>query len=164
MADALGDPAHVLATWLHTVAFVIAWGYYGVLGRMILPGLANALGRPAQIDALGAIERRALPLVLISMVLFTLTGTWMLLVDPKYAGLGNVGASSWTALMFAKHLVIVAMVVAGVLVHRLIVGLTQAPDDAMRSALFGRLRLATELATALGAVIALLTVLAQAAA
>jgi uncharacterized membrane protein len=164
MADAIGDPAHVVATWVHTIAFVIAWGYYGVLGRMILPGLATALGRPAQVDALREIERRALPLVLLSIVLFTLTGTWMLLVDPSYAGLGNVGASTWTALMFAKHVVVAAMVVAGVAVHRLIDGLSEAPDDAARASLFGRLRLTTELATGLGAVIALLTVLAQASA
>jgi uncharacterized membrane protein len=164
MADAFADPGHLLATWIHTIAFVIAWGYYGVLGRMILPGLAAAFGRPAQVDALRAIERRALPLVVLSLVLFTLTGTWMLLVDPSYAGLGNIGASGWTVLMFAKHLVVVAMVVAGVGVHRLIVGLSEAPDDGTRTSLLGRLRLTTELATGLGAVIALLTVLAQASA
>ena len=164
MPDTPGDPAHVLATWVHTLAFVIAWGYYGVLGRMILPGLAASLGRPAQVDVLVAIERRALPLVLLSIGLFTLTGSWMLLVDPSYAGLGNIRASTWTELMFAKHLVVVAMVVAGIVVHRLILGLPEAPDDASRSSMFVRLRLATEVATALGAVIALLTALAQAAA
>jgi hypothetical protein len=27
------DILQVLAVWLHTLAFVIAWGYYGILGR-----------------------------------------------------------------------------------------------------------------------------------
>ena len=34
----------VIALWLHTVAFVIAWGYYGILGRMVLPALQKRLG------------------------------------------------------------------------------------------------------------------------
>jgi uncharacterized membrane protein len=158
------DPVHVVATWVHTLAFVIAWGYYGVLGRMILPGLAGTLGRPAQIDVLVAIERRALPLVLLSVVLFTLSGTYLLLVDPAYAGLGNVLASAWTALMFAKHGLVVVLVILGVLVDRQIRRLAEAGDDASRVALFARLRLATEGATAAGALIALLTVAAQASA
>jgi uncharacterized membrane protein len=162
MADGLGDPVHILATWFHTLGFVIAWGYYGVLGRVILPGLAGALGRPAQVDALAAIERRALPLVLLSVVLFTVTGTWMLVVDPAYAGLGNVAASTWTVLMFAKHVLVVGMVVAGIAVHRLILRLEHPADDRTRAAILSRVRLSAELATGLGAGIALLTVAAQA--
>jgi hypothetical protein len=33
------DIAELVALWLHTVAFVIAWGYYAILGRIVLPGL-----------------------------------------------------------------------------------------------------------------------------
>jgi uncharacterized membrane protein len=158
------DLLHVLATWIHTIAFVIAWGFYGVLGRMILPGLAGTLGRPAQIDVLVAIERRAMPLVLLSVALFVATGTYLLVADPQYAGLGNLFASTWTRLMFLKHGVVIALVIAGVLVHRFIGELAEAPNDAARSALFTELRLATEAATGLGAVVALLTVAAQASA
>ena len=157
------DLGLVVATWVHTLAFVIAWGYYGVLGRMILPALGDALAEPQRIEMLAAVERRAVPLVLLSVVLFTVSGSWLLLTDPQYAGLGNVLASTWTALMFAKHAFVVALVIAAVVVHRLIEGLAVARDEAARGDLFGRVRLATEAATALGALIALLTVAAQAA-
>jgi len=152
----------VLATWVHTLAFVIAWGFYGVLGRMILPALSGTLGRPAQVDVLVAIDRRAMPFILLCVVLFAVTGTWLLLASPEYAGLGNLFASTWTTLMFAKHVLVVALVILGVLAHQLIARLEHAGDDAARAALLGRLRLATEGATALGAIIALLTVAAQA--
>ena len=113
------DVAQVLAVWLHTLAFVIAWGYYGILGRIVLPGLERSIERPAQAAALLAIERRALPLVVLSLVLFTATGTYLLVNDPHYAGLGDFFASTWTTLMLLKHLLVVALVVLGVAVDRL---------------------------------------------
>ena len=157
------DPLPVLATWIHTVAFVIAWGYFGVLGRIILPGLAESLGKPAQDDVLVAIERRAWPLLGLSVILFLITGTYLLLVDPEYKGLGNVLASTWTSLMFAKHAVIAGLVIVAVAMDRLIRRLGDGPDDATRHAIRRRIALSAEGATALGAVIALLTVAAQAA-
>ena len=72
------DVPQVLAVWLHTVAFVIAWGYYGVLGRMVLPGLARTLDPRARTATLAEIERRALPLIGVSLVLFMLTGAYLL--------------------------------------------------------------------------------------
>ena len=88
--------------WLHTVALVIAWGYYGILGRIAIPALARSLDSTDQARALADIERRAVPLVLLSVVLFTITGRYLLVVDPAYAGLGNVFGSTWTVLMLAK--------------------------------------------------------------
>ena len=157
------DIALVLAAWLHTLAFVIAWGYYGILGRMVLPGLERSLDRPAQADALGAIERRALPLVGLSLALFTLTGDYLLVVDPKYAGLGDFFASTWTTLMLVKHVLVIILVVVAVYIDRLIRRVGDATDDAGRDAASRRLRLSAEVATGLGAVIALLTVAAQSA-
>ena len=157
------DIGLVLATWLHTLAFVIAWGYYGILGRMVLPGLERSLDRPAQADALVAIERRALPLVGLSLVLFTLTGSYLLVVDPKYAGLGDFFASTWTILMLVKHVLVIILVVVAVYIDRLIRRVGDATDDAGRDAASRRLRLSAEGATGLGALIVLLTVAAQTA-
>ncbi len=104
------DLALVVSLWLHTLAFVIAWGYYGVLARMILPALARSLEPTEQATVLEVIERRALPLVGVSLVLFFVTGTYLLVSDPKYAGLGHVLASTWTTLMLVKHLLVVVMI------------------------------------------------------
>jgi uncharacterized membrane protein len=158
------DLPQVLAVWLHTLAFVIAWGYYGVLGRMVLPALERSLERPAQAAALVAIERRALPLVVLSLVLFTATGTYLLVVDPEYAGLGNVFASTWTTLMLAKHVLVIGLVVVAVYVDRLIRRVGEATSETVRDAALRRLSWSAEGATGLGAVIVLLTAAAQVAA
>jgi hypothetical protein len=37
----------LIATWLHTVAFLIAWGFYGVLARIVPPAVEQSLdGKP----------------------------------------------------------------------------------------------------------------------
>jgi uncharacterized membrane protein len=158
------DVLLVLAVWLHTVAFVIGWGYYGVLGRMILPALGRSLDGPAQASALVAIERRALPLVVVSLVLFSVTGSYLLVADPQYAGLGDVFASAWTVLMLVKHVLVVGLVVLGVAADRVVRRIGDATTDAARASGIRRLTLTAEGATVLGALIVLLTAAAQAAA
>jgi uncharacterized membrane protein len=143
------------------VAFIIAWGYYGILGRIVIPALERSLDGAAQATTLVSIERRALPLVLISMVLFIVTGSYLLVIDEDYAGLGNVVANSWTTLMLIKHLVIVVLIGLGVAVDVLIRRAGAATDDAARTSLLRRIRLSAEAATGLGALVVLLTVAAQ---
>ena len=155
------DSAYVLAIWLHTVAFVIAWGYYGVLGRIVLPALERSLDGAALGTALVGVERRALPLVLVSLVLFTLTGTYLLVIDPDYAGLGDFFDSTWTTLMLVKHLLVVAFVGLGVVVDRLVRRVAAATTDDDRRAAIRRLARTAEGTMGLGAVIALLTAAAQ---
>ena len=151
----------LIALWLHTVAFVIAWGYYGVLGRMVVPALERSLDGPMQSEALVAIERRAVPLVLLSMALFVATGTYLLFADPRYEGLGNFFANSWTTLMLVKHVVVIVLIGLGVAVNRYVGQLSEATDDGTRASALRGLRLSAEGVTALGAVIVLLTVAAQ---
>lgn len=155
------DLVLLFAIALHTVAFVIAWGYYGILGRIVLPALRRSLDPPAATGTLVAIEARALPLVLFSVVLFIVTGTYLLFMSPGYAGLGDFFANSWSALMLAKHVVVVALVALGIVVDRLVRRAGAASDDAARSAALGRVELAAEATTGLGAVIVLLTAAAQ---
>jgi uncharacterized membrane protein len=155
------DIAQLLAVWLHTLAFVIAWGYYGILGRIMLPALERSLDGPARARTLAAIERTALPLVVLSMALFVVTGSYLLFVDPRYAGLGDFFANTWTMLMLVKHLVVIVLIALGVVVDVLIRRLAEATNDATRVLVLRRLRLAAEGATGLGALIVLLTAAAQ---
>jgi uncharacterized membrane protein len=156
------DVGNVIAIWLHTVALVIAWGYYGVLGRIVLPGLERSLDEDGVVGSLEAVERRAVPLVLLSTVLFTATGTWLLVTDPAYTGLGAFFASTWTTLMLVKHGLVVAFVIVAIGVDRLIRRAAEASTDDERRTAVSRIRLGAEAATALGAVIVLLTAAAQA--
>lgn len=158
------DVAHLLAAAVHTLAFVIAWGYYGILGRIVLPALERSLDGPALATSLLAIERRALPLVVLSAALFTVSGSYLLVASPQYEGLGNVFASSWTTLIAVKHVVVIALVGLGIAVDVLARRAAAARDGTERGTAIRRLSLATEAATGLGAVIVLLTAAAQAAA
>jgi uncharacterized membrane protein len=155
------DIATVIAVWLHTVAFVIAWGYYGILDRFVLPAVERSLDGEGQGPFLVALERRALPIVLLAVVLFTVTGSYMLVSDPRYTGLGDITSSTWTALLFLKHVVVVVFIVVGVIVDRLIRSLPSATDASARARTMRRLGVSTLVATALGALIALLTVVAR---
>ncbi|MEP7378292.1 MAG: CopD family protein [Chloroflexota bacterium] len=156
------DLEQVLAIALHTAAFVVVWGYYGTLARMILPGLAGALDLPAQARTLAAIERRALPLVALSVGLFVVSGTYLLVINPDYRGLGSFG-TTWAVLMLLKHLLVIGLVGLGVIIDYLIRGLPDVVRDEDRAADMRWLRWAAEGATALGALIVLLTAAAQGA-
>ena len=155
------DLLAVVAVWLHTVAFVIAWGYYGILARIILPGLERSVAPASLGPTLVAIERRALPLVVLAMVLFGATGTYLLVSDPEYAGLGNFFATTWTTLMVVKHVLVVGLVAVAVAVDGWIRALGEAPPSRDAPVELARVRLGAEAATALGALIALLTAAAQ---
>jgi uncharacterized membrane protein len=155
------DVAHLLATWFHTLAFVIAWGYYGILGRIMLPALERSLDGPVRARTLAEIERRALPLVLLSMALFVVTGTYLLFIDPNYVGLGNFFVNTWTTLMLVKHLVVVVLIALGVAIDVLIRRAGAATDEATRASALRLTRLSAEGATGLGALIVLLTAAAQ---
>jgi uncharacterized membrane protein len=155
------DVLQLLAVSLHTVAFVIAWGYYGILGRIVLPALERSLDRPTETRTLVAIEHRALPLVLLSVVLFLVTGSYLLVANSHYAGLGDFFANTWTTLMLLKHLVVAGLVALAIGVDLLIRKADEAADDATATAALHRLRLTAEAATVLGASVVLLTVAAQ---
>jgi uncharacterized membrane protein len=155
------DFALVLALWIHTIGLVIVMGYYGILGRILIPSLERTVHGPELAESLAAIERRALPLVLLSVVLFVLTGTYLLVVNPHYGGLGNFFATTWSTLMLVKHALVIAFVALGVAVDWLARDLVYAPDDGALRSTVRRMRLCAEVATGLGALIILLTVAAQ---
>lgn len=154
------DVTQVLGLTLHTVAFVIVWGYYGILARIVLPSLERTVEGPQLGRVLLTIERRAVPLLLLAVALFLATGTYLMLSDPEYEGLGAI-RDSWSSLMLLKHLVVVAFVAAGVAVDILVRLADEAEDDATRAAATRRVRRTADVATALGALIALLTAAAQ---
>ena len=155
------DAVQVVALWAHTLAFVIGWGYYGILGRIVLPAAERSLDEPARVTFLVALERRALPFLGMAVVLFTPTGSYLLVIDPEYEGLGAIRGSTWATLMLLKHLLVVAMVGLAVALDLLVRRLAEDEPDVPRA--LRRIRLTAEAATAMGALIALLTAAAQVA-
>ncbi len=153
------DVSHVAALWLHTVAMVFVLGYYGIIARIVLPALSKQVDGPTLARALLAIERRAMPILVIGIVLFVASGIYLLVRDGRYAGVGSF-ASTWSTLMLVKHLVVVVMVVLGVGIDRLTAGLADATERG-RGQMLGVLDLAMDGMTALGLIVLLLTAAAQ---
>jgi uncharacterized membrane protein len=147
---------------IHTLAMILVVGYYGILGRVILPALRGSLAGSDVVTTLAAVERRAVPLVLLSVGLFVATGAYLLLADNQSEGIGNFFATTWTTLMLAKHGLIVVMVVLAGTVHFLVSEVAYAETDIDRDRLLRRLGLAVEATTGLGALVVVLTATAQA--
>ncbi len=155
------DYLEIGAAWLHTLAFLIVLGYYGILGRFIVPALERTLDGPLLARALIALERQAIPFVLLAVAIFIVSGAYLVVSDPNYEGLGNVSGSAWATLMLLKHLLVAGLVGFGVAVDLLIRDLDWAADAAARHTAVRRIRLTADGLTGLGAVIILLTVVAQ---
>jgi uncharacterized membrane protein len=155
------DVPQVVAVWLHALSTVVVLGYYGILARVILPALERTLEGLDLGRAVGAVESRALPIVVACVLVFTVSGAYLLLVDEAFTGLGQYG-STWATLMLVKHILVAVMVVGGVVVHFLASeGRDPGLNAGERRRWLGYLRLAAEVMTGLGAVILLLTAAAQ---
>jgi uncharacterized membrane protein len=155
------DVAQVVAAWLHMLGMVIVIGYYGIVGRFVLPAMRGSLDGASVAAALLAIERRARPFLVISTVLFIATGVYLLAIDDQYAGIGNFRDSSWAGLMLLKHLVVAGVLGLGIAVDVMAGWAAEAGDPGARDRFVGRAGLAAEAATALGALTLLLTAVAQ---
>jgi hypothetical protein len=157
------DVVQAVVTWLHSLATVGLLGYYAVLGLVLVPVLRRTVDVPTLGRVIPAIERRALPLVLVAIGLFLVTGTYLLVTDARFLGLGHTFANRWSTLIVVKHLVVVVLVLIGVYIDLLVVPDIATPvDEASQAAAVRRLgRSAAAIAT-LGAVVLLLTAAAQA--
>jgi len=149
------------AVAIHTLAMILVVGYYGILGRVILPALRGSLAGPVLGNTLMTVERRARPLLLLSVGLFVATGAFLLLADDQSEGIGNFFATTWTTLMLVKHGLIVVMVVLAGVVDFLVSEVAYAETDPERERLLGGLALATEATTGIGALVVVLTAVAQ---
>jgi uncharacterized membrane protein len=148
------------AVWLHIVATVVVVGYFTVLTFFVLPALARALPAALQGPAVAAIERRALPFVVVFLVVFLVTGIYLTGNDTRYGGAGSID-SPWAAIILAKHAVIVGMLAVGVYVDALAVRAGSNADDAHRAVAVRRFTLGAGVLTALGLLVLLLTAVAQ---
>jgi len=114
-----------LAVSAHLFATVILVGYYTVLALIIVPAAATSAGGTGPFEVLAAVEQRAMPLLIASLVAFLATGIYLITADPQYAGLGKVGGT-WASLLLVKHVVVVIMLILGSYLDGLIVRAAKA--------------------------------------
>ncbi len=157
------DVAQVAAVWLHALATVALLGYYAVLALIVLPVLRSTVTGPAVGRIVPEIERRALPIIVGAIVVFLVTGLYLMLTDQRFLGFGHFFGSSWSTLIVVKHLVVVVLVGVGVYVDLLVMPQVAGPvDEAARTAAVRRLARGAATVAGLGAMVLLITAAAQA--
>ena len=154
------DPVAVAASWLHLLATVTLLGYYAVLAVFLVPVLRRTLAEAQLAATLATIERRALPILIGSLAVFLATGIYLMGADTRYGGIGAIG-SSWATVMLFKHVFVVALVGLALVVDALFVRAAAADDAAVRTRTLRRLTTGLWGVTLLAVVILLLTALAQ---
>ena len=107
-----------LCTWLHALATVVFVGHFLLLTLIYLP----AFGRQ-KVEITGPIlsevSKRSRPWMYVSLIIFMVTGIYLMIVDPNYLGIGNFD-NIWCAAMLVKHLLIVAMIGMGFVFNALL--------------------------------------------
>ena len=157
------DVVQAAAAWFHSCGTVILLGYYAVLGLVVVPVLRRAVDGPTLGRLIPAIERRARPLILACIGVFLVTGSYLLITDQRFLGLGHAFGNSWSILIMVKHVLVIGLVGIGVYIDLLVVPDVANPaSEAARTAAMGRLARSTAAMTALGAVVLILTAAAQA--
>jgi uncharacterized membrane protein len=156
------DLVQIGATWLHLIATVAMVGYFAILGLLVLPVLRGVVSARELGETIAGLERRALPVIVGSLVVFLATGVYLMGADARYGGVGNVTGSAWATLLLAKHLVVGVMVALGVYFDALIVRRIVPPEAPDRTAALRRLEVVAGAMTLLGALVLFLTAFAQA--
>ena len=147
-----------LSTWLHILATVVFVGYYLFTGLIYLPVLERCLQADALRDVLKQVSRRLRPFFGGSLLVFLVTGTYLMVINQSYVGLGQFFANSWSIVMVVKHLLVAAFLVLAVSSERtLLPRISEQKPEILR-----RFRWASNVNAVLGALIVLMTSVAQA--
>jgi uncharacterized membrane protein len=147
-----------LSTGLHILATVVFVGYYFFTGLIYLPVLEQCMNASVLRGALEHASARLRPFFGGSLLIFLVTGTYLMLINQNYQGLGNFFANPWSALIVIKHVLVLAFLVIAVSSERAFMGkISEQEPQALK-----RFRGALNLNTLLGVVIILMTSAAQA--
>lgn len=143
-----------LSVWLHALATIVFIGHYLLLSTIYLPVLEkNGV-------ALSEISKRSRSWLYVSLVVFLITGTYLMLIDTGYLGFMNFG-NFWGVVMLLKHLLIFGMIGVGFWYNAILrVGPMMSSNNSAELGI-RRFRIYSNLMTILGVVVLLLTALAQ---
>ena len=149
-----------LSYWLHSLGTAVLIGYYLILTLICLPIFKNNQANPVSGTILSEISKRSRGWLYASLLIFLITGIYLMLTDPNYLGLGNFG-NSWSIFMLVKHIIIVGMLGIGFWfnsIKRVGAEVRSNPDTAQALASFS---LYSKLMMIAGILVLLLTALSQ---
>ena len=147
-----------LSTWLHGLATIVMIGYYLFTSLIYLPIFERQMQANALRDLLEQVSARLRPFFGGSLLIFLVTGTYLMLINENYLGLGNFFANPWSVLIVIKHVLVLAFLALAVFSERAFLGqISDEKPEALK-----QFRWALKINTVLGVVILLLTSIAQA--
>ena len=148
-----------LSTWFHAVATVILIGHYLLLTLIYLPAFGNQKPEVAG-PILSDISKRSRVWMYSSLIIFALSGVYLMFADPNYLGFGDFG-NLWGILMLVKHLVILVMIAMGGFFNAVLrVGPMMSSNNGAGQAI-QRFGLYSKLMALCGVLVLLLTAFAQ---
>jgi len=145
-----------LSNWLHALATVIFVGHFVLLALIYLPVLAkneNSL-------ALSEISKRSRSWMYASLLIFIITGTYLMIADSNYLGFADFG-NFWGIVMLVKHVLIIGMIAMGFWFNAILrVGPLMGSNTGVEQAI-SRFRWYVNAMAICGILVLLLTALAQ---
>jgi uncharacterized membrane protein len=163
MAQYKGDLAMfiflvALSSWLHVLATIVMIGYFIFTSLIYLPIFERQMQANSLRDLLEQISARFRPYFGGSLLIFLATGTYLMIINQSYMGLGQFLANPWSTLMVIKHGLVLVFLALAIFSERAFMGqISDAKPEALR-----RFRWSLYLNLVLGVVILLLTSIAQA--
>jgi uncharacterized membrane protein len=148
----------VLSTWLHSLVTLIFIGYYIFTCLIFLPVLERQMEAERLRDLLKQVSARLQHYFGGSLLVFLVTGTYLMLINKNYRGLGQIFANPWSILMITKHLLLLVFLALAILPER--VFFDHKSDDKPEA--IKPFKLALIMNMLLGMLILLLTSIAQA--
>jgi uncharacterized membrane protein len=145
-----------LSLWLHTVATVVMFGHYIFMRLIYLPIFERQVQRNALQELLEQTSGRLRPFFGGSLLIFLVTGTYLMLINESYLGLGNFFGNSWSTLIVIKHALVIVFLVLAIYSERAFLVKINEPSA------LKQFRRTLNINMILGMVIVLLTSIAQA--
>jgi uncharacterized membrane protein len=144
-----------LSVWLHALGTVVLIGHYLLLSGIYLPVLEKNSG-----SILSEISKRSRPWMYGSLLIFIITGTYLMLIDPGYLGFMNFG-NFWGIVMLIKHILVLGMIGLGLWFNAILrVGPMMSSNNSAELGI-RRFRMYSNLMAISGVLVLLLTALAQ---
>lgn len=146
-----------LSIWLHNLATIVMVGYFVFTSLIYLPVFERRMQASALRELLEQISARLRPFFGGSLLIFVVTGTYLMLINEDYLGLGNFFGNLWSVLIVIKHVLVLAFLALAVYSERAY--LAQISDQKPEA--LKKFRWALNINTVLGMGILLLTSIAQ---
>jgi uncharacterized membrane protein len=150
-----------LSYWLHSLATVVLIGDFVILALVYLPVFANNQDIPTSGQILSEASRQSRRWLYTALVIFIITGIYLMLENPNYLGLGKFG-NTWSVFMLLKHILVVGMILVGMVYNAILRIGQQAKTGRDMPRVVKQFKQYAYLMAGLGVLILLLTAISQA--